>query len=105
MEYNQTHSEYIDLIPTIQKYPEYYASRDSRLSPAVSYEDTKLDILAELDSLQNKTYKTGFDFYETVSLAINSLKDAHTLFTIFCHNLFSCLLLYRFIIGKVTTGD
>ena len=71
MEYNKTDSEYTDLIPTIKKYLEYYAYRDTMLPLPAPYEDTKLDILAELDALQNKTYQTGFDFYETVSLAIN----------------------------------
>ena len=104
MESNQTHSEYLDLLPTLKKHLEYYACRDPMLFPPVPYEYNKLDLLAELDALQNKTYKSLFNVYESVSLAINRLNDAHTLFTIPCHNLFSCLLLYRFIIGAVTTG-
>ena len=100
MEYNKIDSEYKDLIPTIKKYLEYYANRDTMLSPPAPYEDMKLDILAELDALQNKTYKTGFDFYETISVAINRLNDAHTSFTVPCANLFWAILSYSSILDS-----
>ena len=98
MEFHKSDSEYKDLIPTIKKYLEYYAYRDTMLPPPASYKDTKLDILAELDALQIKNYESRFNFYESVSLAINRLNDAHTSLTIPCANFFLVLLPYSFIL-------
>jgi hypothetical protein len=54
------------------------------LNPPAPYQSSAIDIVAQLESLKDKTYANGYEFHESVSVLLNRLRDPHTQYIMPC---------------------
>ncbi|KAA6393847.1 MAG: hypothetical protein EZS28_010623, partial [Streblomastix strix] len=82
-------------INLLKEYLNSYAFLDTSLNPTgspIGYGKHAVDIIGSLNSISaNISYNNTFDFYESIMILLNNLKDPHTIFTPPCVSKFNYL--------------
>ncbi|KAA6384290.1 MAG: hypothetical protein EZS28_020180, partial [Streblomastix strix] len=71
-------------ISLLKEYLNSYAFLDTSLNPPgtpIGYGNHAVNININLEKINNITYTNTFDFYESIMILLNNLKDPHTIFT------------------------
>ncbi|KAA6377285.1 MAG: hypothetical protein EZS28_027185 [Streblomastix strix] len=74
-------------ISLLKEYLNSYAFIDTSLNPLgapIGYGKHAVNININLDKINNITYSNTFDFYESIMILLNNLKDPHILFIPSC---------------------